>query len=799
MKNRVPALSAVAAVLLLAMVTACGAVPTPTPPPTEVVQAPIDTPVPPADTPVPAATPQPAATPAPAPADTPSPTPAPVAVFEEDNCPFELPEGQVDGETVECGYLVVPEDRDNPEGRKIRLAVAIFRHPDGDPEPDPVIYLAGGPGGSALEFINLSFEDMSAPVFAANRDLILFDQRGVGLSEPALDCPALVELGIELLDNEINGRELSYQEMDELHLETTLACEEDLHGIADLSAYNTIASAADVDDLRRALGYDQVNLWGISYGTRLALGVMRDYPDGVRSVVLDSVFPPDVDSEVQAPANVDRALDLLLESCAADAGCDTAYPDLRAVLSDMVHRLNETPAAFPVTDLLSGESYDAVMSGDDLLGVLVHTLYQTDVIPLLPRIIVDASEGHYELVGRILGALLASRESMSDGMRYSVDCSEEVSFSSAEAHAAAVAEYPELAGIFSETSAGPMSFAICAGWDSGQASASENEPVTSAISTLVMAGEYDPVTPPDWGRRAAATLQNASFFEYPGVGHGASPGTGCPGEMMTAFLDDPSTAPDDACIAEMGPPEFILPFQAGAIELEPFIDEEMNINGMIPAGWTSQSNGVFTRETSQLDATVLIAQAGPVSAADLLTLWADQLELGEMPESVGERKANGLTWTLYLVQFQDLPADMALSERDGLALVVLLVSEPRERKVMSEAVFLPVVDALMPLAQPAADVGNAFMKALKNADYARAYELCDPDLQEELGSVADLGEWMVANGIEPVEWSFPERNLVGDMVQVLGISTFAGDQEAMVELLLIQVDGEWRVGGFRAE
>jgi len=233
--------------------------------------------------------------------------------------------------------------------------------------------------------------------------------------------------------------------------------------------------------------------------------------------------------------------------------------------------------------------------------------------------------------------------------------------------------------------------------------------------------------------------------------------------------------------------------------LEPFIDEEMNISGMIPTGWTSQGNGVFTRETSQLDATVLIAQAGPVSAADLLTLWVDQLELDEMPESVGERKANGLTWTLYSIQFQDLPADLALSERDGLALIVLLVSEPREREVMSEAVFLPAVDALVPLAQPAADVGNAFMKALKNADYAGAYELCDPDLQEELGSVADLGEWMVANGIEPVEWSFPERNLVGDMVQVLGIGTFAGDQEGMVELLLIQVDGEWHVAGFRVQ
>ena len=799
MKNGILAYC-VAVALLLVLLAACGADPTPTsPPPTEAVQAPTATPLPPTDTPVPSATPRPTSTPTPKPTDTPSPTPTPVAVFEEAACPFDLPQGQEEGETVECGYLVVPEDRGDPESRTIRLAVAIFHHPDGDPEPDPVIYLEGGPGGSALEFVDVGFEDQSAPVFAANRDLILFDQRGVGLSEPALDCPELTELSIELLDNEKDGRVLTYQEMDDLHLETLLACEEDLHQIADLTAYNTIASAADVDDLRRVLGYDQVNLWGISYGTRLALGVMRDHPGGVRSAVIDSVFPPDVDSEVAAPANIDRALDLLLDSCAADAGCDSAYPDLRGVLFDLVDRLNQEPAAFPVQDLLTGERYDAIMSGDDLLGLLVHTLYQTDVIPLLPRIIYDATEGHYEFVSRILGVLLATQEAMSDGMRYSVDCSEEVAFSSQEAHRAAVAEYPELAGIFTETSDGPMGFALCAAWDSGQAGPSENEPITSEVPTLVMGGQYDPVTPPDWGRRAAETLPNSFFFEYPGVGHGASPGTGCASDMMTAFLIDPTTAPDDACIHEMGPPQFVPPLDAGAIELEPFADDQMDITGVFPSGWTKEDNGVFLREASGLDATVLIEQAVPASASELLGLYVDLLEMDGLPESVGERSVDGQTWTLYAVQYQDQPGDMAIAEREGLALIVFLISEPGERDTLYEAVFLPAVDALELLAQPAANVGHAFMKALKNGNYDRAFALCDPDLQEEFGSTADMEEWLVASDIAPVEWSFPERNIFPDRVQVLGLVTLEGDREAIVELLLVDVDDEWRVAGFRVQ
>jgi len=782
-------------VLLLALLTACGAEPTATLPPTQAVQTwtaspqPTDTPLPPTDTLLP-------------PTDIPSPTPVPVPVFEEADCPFDLPAGQVDGRTVECGYLEVLEDRADPVGRAdsdsamLRLAVAIFRHPDGDPEPDPVIYLEGGPGGSALEFASLSFGDLSAPIFAANRDLILFDQRGVGLSEPALDCPALTELSVELLDNEMDGEELTYQEMDDLYLETALACGEELRENADLSDYNSDASAADVDDLRRALGYDQVNLWGISYGTRLALEVIRDYPEGVRSVVLDSVVPPDVDTEVEGPANVARALDLLFASCAADEACNAAYPDLRAVFFDIVDRLNESPAAFPVTDALTGEVYDAIMNGDDMLGLLAQSLYQTDIIPMLPQIIYDASEGSYELLARIAGSLLAVREGMSDGMQYSVQCNEEVSFSSATAFEAALAEHPELEGLYASTDGEPATFALCAGWDAGQADASANEPVTSAIPALVMSGQFDPVTPPDWGRRAAETLANSAFFEYPGEGHGVSTGYGCAAQMMTAFLDDPDSVPDDSCIAEMGPPQFALP-AAAAIELEPFVSEEMDISGAIPAGWEDQGNGVYLRGASSMDATVLIVQGGPISADELLGLYVELLALDEMPEIAGEREANGLTWMLYPIEFQGQPADIALTQHaDGLALIVLLVSEPAEYEEMSEAVFLPVVDALVPLGQPAADVAHAFMQALKDADYGRAYELCDPSLQDEFGSTADLESWMQDNGIELVEWSFPERNVMEDMVQVLGLGTFAGEKQTIIEVLLVELDGEWMIVGF---
>lgn len=271
-------------------------------------------------------TPVPTSTPTEAP-PTPAVTPAPqlLVIFEPAACPFQLPPGQIEGTTVECGYLVVPENRADPDAGTIRLAVGIFHPPGGATEPDPIIYLAGGPGGSALELLYLSFESAYQPILAAGRDLILFDQRGVGLSEPALDCPDAHELALELLDHELDGEELSQEEMGVLFGDAYAACAEDLRAVADLAAYNTAASAADVNDLRLALGYDQVNLWGQSYGTRLALGVLRHDPQGVRSVVLDSVYPPDVDMYLESPPNLDRALGALFEACAADAACGAAY------------------------------------------------------------------------------------------------------------------------------------------------------------------------------------------------------------------------------------------------------------------------------------------------------------------------------------------------------------------------------------------------------------------------------------------------------------------------------------------
>jgi pimeloyl-ACP methyl ester carboxylesterase len=643
-------------------------------------------------------TPGPTETPAATETVPPTETPEPVtpATFEEDSCPFELPSGQVEGVDVECGYLVVPENRAEPAGRMIRIAVAIFRYTNGRPEPDPIIYLEGGPGGSALEFINLSFDTRYEPVFAARRDIIVFDQRGVGFSEPALDCPEYVELGVELLNNEIDGREYTAEEMYVLSGEALAACAEDLRSVADLTQYNSNTSAADVNDLRRALGYEQVNLWGISYGTRLALEVMRDYPAAVRSVVLDSVVPPDIDVFEETPLNAKRAFDLLFDGCAANADCSQAYPNLREVFFETVERLNAEPAQFITNDPLAFESYDTIMDGDSLVSLVFNFLYDTDIITLLPQIISETSEGDYSKIGSLLGALIATRESSSDGMNMAVNCHEEYPFSSEAEYDANVAQVPELAGWF-EFSSTRQNFVSCpVNWQAGQADASENQAVNSDIPTLVMSGEYDPITPPAYGERAAETLVNSFAFTYPGVGHGSSTVEGCPNQMFLDFIKDPTTAPDSTCIMGMDGPAFAVPLEAVPVELESFSSSLMNIQGVVPVGWEEVNTGVYARNSNALDAAVVLAQSAPASVQQLLASFTQQLELPEVPQAVGTRQANDLTWTMYSFEVQGLKIDMALAERGGQGMVVLLQSDPKERDKLFEEAFLPMVEALRP-------------------------------------------------------------------------------------------------------
>jgi hypothetical protein len=168
--------------------------------------------------------------------------------------------------------------------------------------------------------------------------------------------------------------------------------------------------------------------------------------------------------------------------------------------------------------------------------------------------------------------------------------------------------------------------------------------------------------------------------------------------MMIAFLQDPTSAPDDACIGEMGPVHWVVPAgRAEPIQMKPFINAVMGIRGVVPSGWDEVNTGAYARQDSSIDVALVVAQAAPMSADSLLALLTGQLGLDQDPDSVGEREANDIAWTLYAVEVQGLSLDIAVAEEGGLALLVMLQSDPQERDALYEAVFLPVVDGLTPV------------------------------------------------------------------------------------------------------
>ncbi len=470
-------------------------------------------------------------------------TAAPVSVtrFEYGPCPFAVP-GYL---RVDCGTLVVPEDRSRPDSGIVQLAVAVVRAPGPNPLPDPVVYLSGGPGSPALKDA-VSFSQAWRS-YIGNRDFVVFDQRGTGYSQPSLVCPEINDVGDEVIALNLNGPAKVQSEAGALR-----ACADRLmaRGV-DLSAYNSAASAADMHDLRKALGYEQWNLFGISYGTRLALTAMRDYPQDIRSVVLDSVYPPQVNLFTALPPTIDRAFSRIFDNCAASATCSAAHPDLESTFYSLVARLNAEPISIQVRHPRTGASVPTDIDGNDLIDILFRTTYRTGELAGLPGFISDTASGNYATLSRLesdrLGRMFGS--SFSQGMYFAVECSEEISFTTLEDMRAAAGAYPRLAPFFSGVMEfTPHVYELCAHFGIGTPDARENEPVVSDIPALLFAGEYDPITPPFWASVAAETLSTSYAYEFPGTGHAVISRGSCPGGMMRAFLDRPWQAPDSSCI-----------------------------------------------------------------------------------------------------------------------------------------------------------------------------------------------------------------------------------------------------------
>jgi pimeloyl-ACP methyl ester carboxylesterase len=456
--------------------------------------------------------------------------------FRQAPCDFPVPAGY----DLECGYLVVPENRTRPDSPPIRLHVAVFRSRAEQPAPYPVVHLAGGPGSSSLMEASYLFQNGLDAVLD-RRDLILFDQRGAGFSQPRLDCPEREQLTPRLLDGSLTS-----QEADQAVIQVFLQCRDRLSEAGnDLAAYTSAASADDLNDLRLALGYHQINLYGISYGTRLALTMMRDHPEAVHSAVLDSAYPLQVNLYTALAPNAQRAFNIFFDKCQADPQCSASYPDLEQSFYDLVDRLNAAPVTIRLAE--SGQEYTVQLDGDLLVDVLFVGLYNPRATAFMPEMIYAVQRGDYEILEQRLWLYFASTTAL--GMQLSVQCAEEFPFNSPqEAFALAEGVRPQIAAFFPESV--QRLFAVCREWAPARLDRHENQPVHSAIPALVLAGELDPITPPEWGRLVAEDLANAVFYEFPGNGHWVTRSSACAVRLALAFWDDPDSPLDSSCVGQ---------------------------------------------------------------------------------------------------------------------------------------------------------------------------------------------------------------------------------------------------------
>ena len=317
--------------------------------------------------------------------------------------------------------------------------------------------------------------------------------------------------------------------------------------------------AADLNDLRAALGYETVNLYGVSYGTRTALTVMRDYPTILETVVLESAIPLEKDLLGSDFVSAQRALNLVFERCAADSACNDVYPDLKIVFKELINQLDANPITVKVTHLVSNKVYD-VWVDDSILGASVHeALYSNETLIYLPKLIYETLEGQderYKTLATSLEIYLFYGDYASEGMRYGVLCSDEGTFTSLEsARKDMGSTNPAMAEFINNDL--EMNYRTCDFWGAKIADPIENQAVYSEIPTLILAGEYDPVTPPSFGQLVADTLENTFYVEFPGLGHYVFADSSCARDIVAEFLIEPNTMPDSGC-AESKKINFVL-------------------------------------------------------------------------------------------------------------------------------------------------------------------------------------------------------------------------------------------------
>lgn len=479
----------------------------------------------------------------------------PLPRLERERCVFRPPRG----DKIECYTLVVAENRANPKGPEVRVKVARLKAKR-PIATDPVIYLAGGPGDAPLVASTAGADPLAegdwwndTSVIRKRRDVIIISQRGAGGSSPNLDCfePRTSEPA--------RARRRAVTEPQER--EILLRCRADFdRRRIDLAMYSTPTLADDVADLVAVMQLKHVNLYGISYGTRWALEVMRRHPSIVRAAVLDGVYPPQINGEQNEPEIVRTAFEQLYAECAADRLCRERNPDLAGGVRAILTEAERAP--FELVLQLEDGPQPVKIDGSKLLLVMLHMMRQGEAA-LVPEAVTALRRGDKRLIRQFAedleeddGGLLETNAQQFGGLFNTIECRETWAGVDQAARERAI----QTGGVYSLTAQLSKLPAFCPVWRVPVAPAAERQPVTAARPTLLLSGGYDWLTPAIWGREAARHLPDSRHVIFRAQGHGVSSQDPCAARLRDEFFDAPDPRWPLSCRADT-PPDF-----AGAAE-----------------------------------------------------------------------------------------------------------------------------------------------------------------------------------------------------------------------------------------
>ncbi|MET0355139.1 MAG: alpha/beta hydrolase [Cellvibrio sp.] len=417
-------------------------------------------------------------------------------------------------QNAQCGVFEVKENPLDTNAKKIGLNILRIPAVNPVPEKDPLFIIAGGPGQSAVvvaESIHRAFGEIRK-----NRDIIFVDQRGTGKSHP-LDCDVEPEI----------AKQLSEQEQEKLLQDSVKKCIEKHKDHA--AFYTTNYAVNDLDEVRKALGYEKINLWGGSYGSRVVLEYMRRYPAHLRAGVLDGAAPVSIALPWFMEVDGLAGLQAINKQCAETPACVSHYGDIVAKAQKLSNQLLQNPQSIKISHPRTQEKVTVNLTAQDFSGVVRLALYNRDVSSLLPQVIGDADAGDYELFASLsyLAKAKSDMAGISYGMHYTVACNEDYPlYKSKNALDSNVFLNSQMVQQYSK---------ICAQWPIAQLPADYWEEVKSEVPTLILSGAMDPVTPPRWGEVVANNLPNAVHVVAPG-GHHIITGDGCISQLIAAFI-----------------------------------------------------------------------------------------------------------------------------------------------------------------------------------------------------------------------------------------------------------------------